>query len=237
MANYSLDPIAANCYPDTNVLINRLGIRDDGILHQAESAITQEAAARWEHFPHQNTFDFEHYKAIHKHLFYDLYDWAGQTRKVNISKKGTRFCPHDEIENQANHIFARLQINDVLKGLPKGKFLSEFVDLYTATNYLHPFREGNGRTQRLFLAQLARNAGYTLDFAEIDVDELMIATIQASGGVEDGLKRVFSAAINSQTIARGKMTLDEWKSRIDQERAKSIDRAGRSSNPQKDMEH
>ena len=53
------------------------------------------------------------------------------------------------------------------------------------TNHIHPFREGNGRTQRLFIAQLIRYAGYDIDFSEIGGEELMIATIQAANGVQD----------------------------------------------------
>jgi cell filamentation protein len=195
MADYSLDSITDNCYPNTTVLINKFGIRDGKRLQQAEIEITQEASARWEIAPQQDTFDYEHYKAIHKYLFVDLYDWAGKTRIVNISKKGTQFCPYDKIENLAKSIFSYLRKNNYLKGLSKSNFIFGFVELYVSTNYLHPFREGNGRTQRLFLAQLARNAGYRLDFADIDVDELMIATIQSSGGVKDGLIRVFTEAI------------------------------------------
>ena len=195
MAHYSLDPIAADCYPGTTVLINKFGIKEEGKLLQAEIEITHEASARWEILPEHSSFNFEHYKAIHWHLFHDLYDWAGQTRSVDISKKGTRFCPHGEIEDLSGRIFTGLHKSNYLKGLQKSQFVSSFIDLYVITNYLHPFREGNGRTQRLFLAQLTRNVGFNLDFADIDVDELMIATIQSAHGVEDGLKRIFAKAI------------------------------------------
>lgn len=195
MASYSLDPISADCYPETTVLINKFGIRDEAKLLEAEIAITQEAAARWELSPTRSSFDFEHYKVIHRHLFQELYDWAGQVRTVDISKKGTHFCSCENIEKQAALVFSRLRDMDFFTGLPKDEFVVEFVDLYATTNYLHPFREGNGRTQRLFLAQLARNAGYRLDFADIDVDELMIVTIQSAGGVDDGLRRIFAETI------------------------------------------
>ena len=89
MSQYSLDPIAENCYPGTTVLINKFGVKDEVKLLRAEIAITQEASARWEISPQQSSFSFEHFKAIHRHLFHDLYDWAGQTRNVDISKKGT----------------------------------------------------------------------------------------------------------------------------------------------------
>ena len=63
------------------------------------------------------------------------------------------------------------------------------------TNNLHPFREGNGRTQRVFLAQLAFNAGYELNFSFADIDGLMIATIQASHGVYTYIKEIMSELI------------------------------------------
>lgn len=69
-------------------------------------------------------------------------------------------------------------------------FIKKLIDFYCVTNSLHPFREGNGRTQRVFLSQLAYNAGYEIDFAKIDSDELMIATIQAANGVDTYLNDV-----------------------------------------------
>jgi cell filamentation protein len=196
MADYSLDPIAANCYPGTTVLINKFDIHDGEVLSRIEAEITQEAAIRWEQSPKHITFGFEHYKAIHKHLFQDLYEWAGEPRNVNISKKGTRFCPAEDITDYAGRLFLRLRGLDCLKGLNSKEFIEEFVGLYISTNHLHPFREGNGRTQRLFLTQLADSAGYELNFSNIDIDELMIATIQSALGVKDGLERVFTNAIN-----------------------------------------
>ena len=80
-------------------------------------------------------------------------------------------------------------------GLDKAHFISAIVDLYERTNELHPFREGNGRTQRVFLSQLARHAGYVIDFARVDPDDLMIATIQAAGGVDDFLKVLFDEMV------------------------------------------
>jgi len=192
MASYELDPIADNCYTGTTTLINKFDIRNDEILREAEIEVTQEAATRWEQSPLCDTFDFEHYKQIHYHLFHDLYDWAGKIREADISKKGTRFCPHGSIEDRAKKIFTRLKKLNYFKFLPVNKFIEKFVDFYISTNDLHPFREGNGRTQRLFLAQLARNAGYQLDFADVDVDELMIATILSAQGVSDGLFRIFN---------------------------------------------
>ena len=73
--------------------------------------------------------------------------------------------------------------------------LKKMTDFYCVTNNLHPFREGNGRTQRVFLSQLALNAGYEMDFANMDTDELMVATIHASNGIDTYLKNVLREII------------------------------------------
>jgi len=192
---YSIDPISANCYPGTTVLINKLDIRDEETLREAETLVTFINASKLEQHPLEGAFDFEHYKAIHHFLFSDLYGWAGQIRTVNISKKGTRFTLAENIERQAELIFKRLKDCNYFKGLRHGEFVEEIVDFYCVTNELHPFREGNGRTQRAFLTQLIRNAGYDINFADMDTELLMIATIQSAQGVTDLLKQLFSENI------------------------------------------
>ena len=114
---------------------------------------------------------------------------------VNISKKGTRFTLAESIERQAELIFERLKDCNYFKGLQHDEFIDEIVDFYCVTNELHPFREGNGRTQRAFLTQLIRNAGYDINFADMDTELLMIATIQSAQGVTDLLKQIFSESI------------------------------------------
>ena len=195
---YSIEPISANCYPGTSILINKFDIRDEATLNEVEGTLTAAKSAQWLNMPERNTFDFEHYKAIHQFLFSDLYAWAGQIRDVNISKKGTAFCPAEMINEQANKIFSYLKGQNFLCGLTKSSFVDGLVDFYCSTNMPHPFREGNGRTQRVFLSQLAQNAGYMLNFAEIDGDLLMIATIQSAQGVTDLLRSILNTAIEFQ---------------------------------------
>ena len=192
---YSIDPISDNCYLGTSVLINKFDIQDEVKLNEVESVLVSARNAEWLNEPEVSTFDFSHYKAIHKFLFYDLYEWAGQVRTVNISKKGTRFTLAENIGNQAELIFQRLKDCDYFRGLPRDEFVDEIVDFYCVTNELHPFREGNGRTQRAFLTQLIRNAGYDINFADMDTELLMIATIQSAQGVTDLLKQLFSENI------------------------------------------
>lgn len=80
-------------------------------------------------------------------------------------------------------------------------------DCYTGTavliNKLHPFREGNGRTQRVFIAQLAHHAGYWVDYTKVDPDELMIATIQAANGMDGYLHEVFAEIVSEESAANG----------------------------------
>ena len=78
------------------------------------------------------------------------------------------------------------------------EFIENITDFYCVTNMLHPFREGNGRTQRIFISQLIRNAGYDIDFLDINTDDLMTATIQASNGVDVYLKEIFANAVKQK---------------------------------------
>lgn len=188
---YTIDAASSDCYPGTSVLINKFDIRTQQELDRVEAVLVTAKAAQWEEEPPCSTFDFEHYKAIHRHLFGDLYDWAGTPRTINISKKGTQFCPANEIAQVSSAIFRRLEKNHFLCGLSFDDFSGSLVDFYIRTNELHPFREGNGRTQRVFLAQLAQKAGYQLDFSCIDPDELMIATIWSAQGVDTLLQELF----------------------------------------------
>lgn len=192
---YTIDSSSADCYPGTTVLINKFDLHDQADLDAVEATLVTAKAIQWEENPLCASFDFEHYKAVHRHLFGDLYEWAGQPRAINISKKGTRFCPAAEIPQISKAIFARLARENYFKGLSKQAFVAELVDFYERTNELHPFREGNGRTQRVFLAQLAQQAGYRLDFSSVEPDDLMIATIQSAQGIDDFLKECFAEIV------------------------------------------
>lgn len=196
---YSLDSIRDDCYEGTTCLINKLDIRDEKQLESVESHITLAKIAMLQKEPIQSELDFEHYKAIHRFIFEDLYVWAGETRTVNISKKGTRFARYDEIETLAKACFERLKRCNYFKNSDIETFIENLTDLYCVTNYLHPFRQGNGRTQRVFLAEVARNAGYEINFSNINTDELMIATIQAANGVDANLKDMLSKSISPLT--------------------------------------
>lgn len=195
---YSIEAATADCYDGTTCLINKFGIKNDKQLSFVESQITFAKGSELENNPIKGNFDFEHYKSIHKYLFDEIYDWAGQIRKVNISKKGTKFAKADEIEQLADACFSRLKSKNYFKAQKFDEFIENITDFYCVTNMLHPFREGNGRTQRIFISQLIRNAGYDIDFLDINTDDLMTATIQASNGVDVYLKEIFANAVKQK---------------------------------------
>lgn len=147
---YTIEAAQDGCYPGTTVLVNKFDLHTQKELNAVESVLVTAKTIQWSENPGCAAFDFEHYKVIHRHLFGELYDWAGQVRMVNLSKKGTQFCPVEEIPRVSAAIFKRLAQNNLLCGLARNDFIAALVDLYQRTNELHPFREGNGRTQRVF---------------------------------------------------------------------------------------
>lgn len=195
MAFYSMEGSQKDCYPNTTVLINKLGIQDQSELNSVERQFVLLKSSHAEQETIFKNIDFNFYKKLHKQLFGDLYEWAGTVRSMNISKKGTVFCNFEDIERIGTLKFQRLAEQNYLKGLTKSRFIDELTEFYHDMNMLHPFREGNGRTLRLFITLLVRNAGYTLNFSDCDSDLLMIATIKAAQGDLSSLKEVFSELV------------------------------------------
>ena len=191
---YSLNPSSDNCYEGTTCLVNKLCIRDEKRLSEVEAQITFAKAVMLEETPIDDDFGFEHFKKIHEFLLCDLYEWAGQVRTVDISKKRTKFLDASSIESIGTKCFAKVK-DGYFEDLPFDEFVKRIAEFYNDVNYIHPFREGNGRTQRIYFTQLIRHYGYDINFADVDTDELMIATIQASSGVMDFLVEFFENSI------------------------------------------
>ena len=191
---YSLNPSSDNCYAGTTCLVNKLGIRDEKKLSEIEAGITFAKAVMLEETPIDDDFGFEHFKKIHEFLLCDLYEWAGQVRTVDISKKRTKFLDAAFIESIGTKCFAKVK-DGYFENLSFYEFVKRIAEFYNDVNYIHPFREGNGRTQRIYFTQLIRYYGYDINFADVDTDELMIATIQASNGVMDLLTQFFANSI------------------------------------------
>jgi cell filamentation protein len=153
--------------PGTQTLANNLGIRDRDTLQRAERIITTHRALELERNPLPATFTVEHLKGIHQHLFKQVYPWAGQFRDVDIAKRGTEFAPAFPPVYKTLEAYTTKLLNDVARdnyhrGLGKEAFVGKLATTYNELNYAHPFREGTGRTTRVFLGQLAKEAGYHL---------------------------------------------------------------------------
>ncbi len=178
MKNYSYDYEwdIEYCYPDSNVLINKLNITNSDDLYVAEREITSVKLAYAKQNKIKGNFDLKHLQKIHKFLFEDIYSWAGKLRHVNIAK-GNQFCLAQNLESYADNIFSKLKAENYLVDAEN---VSERLAYYLSEiNVLHPFREGNGRTQRLFIEYLALNAGYRVDFSDVTPEEMIIASAES----------------------------------------------------------
>lgn len=195
MAVYSMESTQENCYPGSTVLVNKFGLTDQNTLDIVERQIVLLKGAEIERNAVFENVDFNYYKSIHKHLFEDIYDWTGTVRTINISKKGTVFSKHDNIEEIGQLKFKRLVGLSYLNNMDEINFFNELTELYNELNMLHPFREGNGRTLRLFITLLVRNTGRDISFADCDSDLLMIATIKAAQGDLSLLKSIFESIV------------------------------------------
>jgi cell filamentation protein len=177
-------------YPETNVLVNNFGINNWALLQEAERNLTGfRMIEHWQN-PIQGKFDFEHLKAIHYQFFQDLYSWAGKTRNVDIGKGGQWFCRTECLESYQQQIFGRLKKEDYLQGLEPAEFAKDAAVFLGDLNALHPFREGNGRTQREFLRQLALKAGYRLVLSDVSQEYMIFASRESFNGNDDEFERI-----------------------------------------------
>jgi cell filamentation protein len=152
-------------YLNTTTLRNRFGIVDQEALDKVERLYAIQRSRRG--VP-SGSSDLSHLRAIHRHLFQDIYDWAGELRTVEISKGGSQFQFRQYIPTGMADVHRRLARAGFLRRLPLGEFAREAGVIVGDINYIHPFREGNGRTQTQYLEQLAAQAGHQLDFRRVD---------------------------------------------------------------------
>ncbi len=124
-------------------------------------------------------------KYIHKTLFQDIYPWAGTFRSCNITKGSSTFFNVDFLDYGLKEFFCNLQKDDFLQGLTRTEFVDLFSYYSNELNFLHPFREGNGRTKKIFMSELAKRAGFEVDYSKITHSQLRSAEIAAFGVYND----------------------------------------------------
>lgn len=175
-------------YPDTEVLKNKYWIRDPKALEVRCAHDTTKAIVNLCQEPAPNKFDSNYLKYIHERLFQNTFEWAGHTRDVpftfsfdgtvaimpGMKKVGakTHFAKSDEIQDGLRKLESTLSEQNNLQGLSRKDFADSSAELFSLLNHIHPFREGNGRTQRMFFVKLAESAGHKLDFSLVTVERM-----------------------------------------------------------------
>lgn len=165
-------------------LSNKLGLTDPAALQEREYQITAAKTLDVLAETPPAVLDFDYLLNLHARLFGDIYDFAGQVRTVNIAKSDSPvpFAYADYIRSYADQIFSELASRRYLTGLAQPDFAASLAWLSSELNALHPFREGNGRTIRLFLNRLCLNAGYLIDFNLATREEILAADRAAFAG-------------------------------------------------------
>ena len=156
-----LDPYI---YPGTSVLVNKLGIKDEKTLAIVEGRFF--VLKSLEPLP-VGQFDYDHLKAIHRHFFSDVYEWAGQERTVNLAKGNSYFAHVPFIFSTMSKQFNQLKDEHYLRDLSPSAFCDRLSYYFNEINAVHPFREGNGRVQRVFCSLLGEQAGYYVDWKRL----------------------------------------------------------------------
>ncbi len=183
------------CYSGTDVLINKFGIKNFDDLLECERSYTSKRQAYLEQNPVKGEYDLKHLQDIHKYLFQDVYDWAGELRKTNISK-GESFCDVREIESRFSDLHNHLKYFNYLKDVHDDKEYAKVLSNYFCEiNNIHPFREGNGRTQRVFISQLCKESGRIISFENISRDEMITASKAGINGDFEPMAMLFEKNI------------------------------------------
>ncbi len=167
------------CYPSTDVLINKLDIKDKELLEEADSLYSAQRLLELQAEPVSGNFDLKHLKEIHYYIFQDLYEFAGEIREEDITKGNTHFAKSQYIVPNAVKLFKELENENFLAETSIKQFVKRASYYMAELNILHPFRDGNGRSIREFIRCLALHCGYKLNWKSINKDELFNASIRS----------------------------------------------------------
>ena len=172
------------CYKGTSVLKNIPGFRDQKRLEPFETVMVAQRAR--EPLP-RGSLTISHYRSVHRHLFQDVYRWAGQYRSVRIHRQGSTFCYPENIPGQMKTLFSRLREAEFYTELTPTEFARQAAHFLADLNAIHPFREGNGRSQLSFMALVAVRAGHSFVLERLDRAAFLAAMVRSFGGDEESL--------------------------------------------------
>ncbi len=175
-------------------LENKLGITDSAELARTEERLSKKRAQELFGKELLNTFEVGTYQGlaqIHKYLFDDIYEFAGQMRKVNLAKGNFRFAPVMYLGAALDHI----------SKMPQSTF-DEIIEKYVEMNVAHPFREGNGRSTRIWLdAMLKKELGQVIDWSKVDKEDYLLA-MERSPIKDIEIKTLLRAALTNRVHDR-----------------------------------
>ena len=183
-------------YPGTSILRNKLGLHDVAELDRVERRMAIQRAR--EGVP-SGDFDLKHLQAIHRHLFQDIYDWAGEIRTVEIAKNGQPFMFRQYIRTGMEDVHRRIRDGRYLRGSSPDAFAEKAGMIIGDVNHIHPFREGNGRTQMFYLKQLAERAGHQISLERVNGEQWIEASILANQGEYAAMSKSIRAALVDPT--------------------------------------
>lgn len=187
------------CYPNSDVLKNKFNIHDNKLLEKIERKIVLAKLYELRQNKQIGKFDIRHLISIHKYLFEDIYPFAGLLRTENIAKGNFSFAEWEYIESELNKLLNNLENENYLKDLEKETFIKKLSYYMAELNVLHPFREGNGRTIREFIRQLAFINGYVLDMQNIEPKDMLQACIRSVIDTTD-LEDILQKCLREKTI-------------------------------------
>jgi cell filamentation protein len=179
-------------YPGTSVLKNLRDIQDQGVLNEFEAIATSSRLRQLAAKPMCGSFDGPHLQAIHSHIFQDVYPWAGKLRTVYISRSGQYpFAFPEQISPSLQRVALGLQKERLLEGLDQQQLCGRGAYFFGELNAIHPFRDGNGRTQREFIRQLFSARGFALAWVRVSREQMGQASRDSfERGDNSGLERV-----------------------------------------------
>ena len=167
------------CYPESDVLINKLNIRNNDELKRAEEEITSLKQYMLMESPIKGRFTKTQLINIHRFLFGDIYPFAGHIRREQISKGNTLFFPPHLIDPELDKVFSKLHNDKMLYETDRKKQIKHLSYFMSELNIIHPFREGNGRSIRELIRCMALHYGFSLDWSHVNRNTMLNAAVRS----------------------------------------------------------